>query len=177
MKIPSLENWGRLWDTDLTLNSIERAETSQYPQDQCLQEFQQYLGRKRYVDDDTGHVRAVLRSCRPNFHFFQIISVILRLCPTRPATSGLSFDSYFASADQAATDKPELDRVRTEESSTILLSSARRSETKTTTGGGIKNPKYLLFSSSSWRRFDRFETPSMVCQYINVSRLRPTNPM
>ena len=115
MKIPSLENWGRLWDTDLTLNSIERAESSQYPQDQCLQEFQQYLGRKRYVDDDTGHVRAVLRSCRPNFHFFQIISVILRLCPTRPATSGLSFDSYFESADQAATDKPELDRVRTEE--------------------------------------------------------------
>ncbi len=113
MKIPSLEGWGSLWDTVLTLNSIERAESSQYPQEQCLQEFQQYLGRKRYVDDATGNVRAMLRSCRPNFHFFQMLfSGVVQACP---ATSGLSLNSYFESADQAATDKPELDRVRTEE--------------------------------------------------------------
>ena len=57
----------------------------------------------------------MLRSCRPNFHFFQMYASFSSLVQACPETSELFLNSYFESAGQAATDKPELDRVRTEE--------------------------------------------------------------
>ncbi|KAH9953313.1 hypothetical protein BC827DRAFT_1249376 [Russula dissimulans] len=56
MKLRGFECWDSLCEADLSHSDISEAES------QLLQEFQERLGRKRYI---TGGVRAVLRCCRP----------------------------------------------------------------------------------------------------------------
>jgi hypothetical protein len=179
MKIPSSEDWGRLWGGVLTINSIiERAESSQYLQERSLQEFQQFLGRKRYVDDATGNVRAMLRSCRPNFHFFQMYASFSGLVQACPATSELFLNSYFESADQAAIDKPELDRVRTEEIlhyASVFCQEIRNKEHYRGRDKESQVRALLQQILAAVRPLRNAEYGLSV--HINVSRLRPTNPM
>jgi len=53
----SFEYWDHLCDDDLYHSNIRRVGSLQF-----LDEFQERLGRKRYLTED---VRAVLRCCRP----------------------------------------------------------------------------------------------------------------
>ena len=59
MKIRDLAMWDRLGYSDLTYNEVMQAESSQ-----VLKEFQQNLGRKRYVSP-IPQVRTALPCCRP----------------------------------------------------------------------------------------------------------------
>ena len=68
IKLERVENWNRLRGEDLSHNEVREVESSPF-----LQEFQQRLRRKRYIDNARGKydVRAVLRSlrcCRPPDH-------------------------------------------------------------------------------------------------------------
>ena len=80
IKLERAENWNRLEGGDLSYNEIRQVESSPF-----LQEFQQRLRRKRYIDNARGKydVRAVLRSlrcCRPpdfrcSKHFSSTVSL------------------------------------------------------------------------------------------------------
>ena len=59
MKIRDLKNWDRLCQDDLTHNNVRPASLSPH-----LQEFQERLRRKRYIDDAMEDIRAVLAYCR-----------------------------------------------------------------------------------------------------------------
>jgi hypothetical protein len=79
MKLRGLEHWDRLWEDDLNYSNVRQAESSQF-----LQEFQERLGRNRYI---ANNACAVLRCCRPfNFHYSRYIrnSVTLSSPVRRP---------------------------------------------------------------------------------------------
>ena len=60
IKLQGLESWDRLCEDDLYYSDIRGVGSSQF-----LQEFQERLGQKRYIDNATEDVRAVLRCCKP----------------------------------------------------------------------------------------------------------------
>ena len=67
MKIRGLERWDHLCQDDLYHSNVV-AGTSQ---SQFLKTFQERLWRKRYIEDGTKNVRAVLHCCRlPDFRSF-----------------------------------------------------------------------------------------------------------
>ncbi len=52
--------WDRLRERDLTYSNVRLAPSSPH-----LQELQEHLRRKRYINNVTENVRAVLPCCRP----------------------------------------------------------------------------------------------------------------
>jgi hypothetical protein len=69
MKLRDLECWDRLCEDDLYYSNVRQGSS------QFLQEFQERLGRKRYIGDAAKDVRAALRCCRsPDFRCSRYMS-------------------------------------------------------------------------------------------------------
>ena len=63
MKLRGVAYWDRLDDVDLAYNDVRRVGVGSYPP--YVQELQEHLRRKRYINDATEDVHAVLPCCRP----------------------------------------------------------------------------------------------------------------
>ncbi len=62
MKLEDLAHWDRLHYRDLRYNDVSKV-TSSPP---YVQELQERLQRKRYINDATEDVRTILPCCRPS---------------------------------------------------------------------------------------------------------------
>ena len=63
MKIRGSGRWDHLCEDDLYISNVQRARSPQF-----LEGFRERLGRKRYIDNNTGEVCAILGCCRlPDF--------------------------------------------------------------------------------------------------------------
>ncbi|KAH9957699.1 kinase-like domain-containing protein [Russula dissimulans] len=110
MKLRRFERWPQLCESDLNHSNVRKARSSQF-----LQEFQERLGRRRYISNATEDLfRALVQ------------------CSTIPLTF---LDSYFdrVGSPPAETDIPELDQVTVAESlhySSVLCGSQMRNKAK-----------------------------------------------
>ena len=108
MKLRSLAIWDHLCEDDLTYNNVRRAGLSQ-----LLGEVQEHLRRKRYINNATVDVRAVvLTICRPpGFALFQVYAAFRDFLRRLSTSYPTSWNSYFETVIPAETNLSELDFV------------------------------------------------------------------